>query len=67
MKPDDIINAPKLPPEDITCVKCGGKQSIKPAEERGGITHNEAIKIGWEHKFDGWHCPFCTGAWTKDD
>jgi len=40
---------------------CGKAQSYAPAEKGGGVTVEEAKKLGWEKDKYGWRCPFCTG------
>ena len=40
---------------------CGRKQSYAPSGSAGGITEQEAEKIGWRRIGHKWTCPFCCG------
>lgn len=52
---------------DFVCNQCDRKQSYAPADERGGVTMEEAQTVGWRKVSveDYWLCPFCSGNEDK--
>jgi hypothetical protein len=42
--------------------ECGRRQSCAPDGVPGGITAEQAIRVGWTFGVDGWRCPVCSRA-----